>query len=186
KGYAETGEDQRKRKSPCPMSNEAAAVADSANVEPADLGVAQNLQQRLIASGHERPEDDRTPFPADDPSRLAMIQKRVYKGDADAITYLGHKHYFGQLGLAKNVSRAIELWTEAAELGSLDAHYQLGHVYYTGVGVEVDRARGIHHLQQSAMKGNAESRHNLGANEYDHGNYQLAVQHWMISAKNGF
>ena len=35
------------------------------------------------------------------------------------------------------------------------------------------------------MKGNARSRHNLGVVEDDDGNYELAAQHWMISAKMG-
>ncbi|EJK48181.1 hypothetical protein THAOC_33047 [Thalassiosira oceanica] len=64
----------------------------------------------------------RTPIPADDASVLAMIQKRVDKGDAAAVAHLGDKHYYGELGLTKDVPRAVELWTEAAELGSLDAY----------------------------------------------------------------
>ena len=36
------------------------------------------------------------------------------------------------------------------------------------------------------MKGHALSRHDLGADEFERGNDQLAVQHWMISAKMGF
>ncbi|EJK76621.1 hypothetical protein THAOC_01607 [Thalassiosira oceanica] len=215
------------------MSNGAAAVADSANVEPAGLGVAQNLQRQLMTSGHERPEDDRcpicfdlielpmpkhskinvccmkrvcngcdlaatrrgmydscpfcrTPLPADDASKLAMVQKRVSKGDADAIAHLSCKYYFGQLGLTKDVPRAIELYTEAAELGSLEAHYRLGVAYYTGDGVEEDKPRSLHHFQQAAMKGHVASRNNLGAAEYRDGNYELATQHWMISAKVGY
>ena len=36
------------------------------------------------------------------------------------------------------------------------------------------------------MKGDVESRHNLGFVEYNENkNYDLAVQHWMISAKMG-
>ncbi|EJK55031.1 hypothetical protein THAOC_25282, partial [Thalassiosira oceanica] len=106
-------------------------------------------------------------------------------------------YYYGMLGLPKNVPRAIEQWTEAAELGSidahrqlgamyLDAHYSLGFVFYTGDGVEEDKPRGIHHWQQGAMKGHVESRYNLGVAEYNNGNYKLAVQHWMISAKMGY
>ncbi|EJK66946.1 hypothetical protein THAOC_12082 [Thalassiosira oceanica] len=214
------------------MSNGAAAVADSANVEPAGLGVAQNLQQQLMTSGHERPEEDacpicfdlielpvakhsktkvccmkmmcngcimvaerrgmndicpfcRTPLPVDDASKLAMIQKRVNKGDADAINHLGYKYYYGKLGFTKDVPHAIELWTEAAELGSLDAHYELGILNYYGHGVQEDKPRGIHNLQQAAMKGHVGSRAFLGSVEYDEENHQLAVQHWMISAKMG-
>ena len=127
----------------------------------------------------------RTPVTFDDASKLAMIQKRVDKGDAEAILNLGTKYCHGEIGLARDVPRAIELWTEAAELGSIDAHHQLGLVYYTGDGVEEDQPRGVHYWQQAAMKGQVESRYNLGIVENGNGNYQLAVQHWMISAKMG-
>ncbi|EJK57571.1 hypothetical protein THAOC_22372 [Thalassiosira oceanica] len=137
---------------------------------------APTIHQRLMTSGLERPEGD----------RLQMIQKRVNKGDAEAIYFLGETYYKGKHGLAKDVSRAIELWTEAAELGSIDAHYALGHAYYLGIGVEEDESRGIHHWQRAAMKGDVDSRHNLGSDEYDNGNYQIALQHYMISAKMGY
>ncbi|EJK56142.1 hypothetical protein THAOC_24028 [Thalassiosira oceanica] len=214
------------------MSTEAAAVAQAGSVESANLA-ARNLQERLMASGHERPEGDRCPIcfdlvelpvaahskmnvccmkrvcigcglaahqrgmfdscpfcrtslPHDNASTLAMIQKRVSKGDEAAINHLGDKYFHGMLGLAKNVSRAIELWTEAAELGSIGAHYSLSLVYYKGEGVEEDKPMGIHYCQQAAMKGHVLSRHNLGVVEYNNGNYELAVQHWMISAKMGY
>ena len=203
----------------------AAALADSA---------ARNLQQRLMESGHERPEGDacpvcfllielptaahsktnvccmkslcngcilaaclrgmndrcpfcRTPLPTDNASQpqLAMIQKRADKGDAEAIYQLGTKYHFGSLGLTKNVPRAIELWTEAAELGSLEAHFRLGCRYYNGDGVNEDKPRGIYHWKQAAMKGSAPSRHNLGVDEFDKNNYKIAVQHLVISAKMG-
>ncbi|EJK43789.1 hypothetical protein THAOC_37733, partial [Thalassiosira oceanica] len=146
---------------------------------------APTLQQRLMASGHERPEGDRTSLPHDNASTLAMIQKRVSKGDEAAINHLGDKYFHGMLGLAKNVPRAIELWTEAAELGSIDAHCRLGAMYYNGDVVQEDQPRSIRHWQQAAMKGDVESRHNLGVVEYNNGHYEVAVQHWMISAKMG-
>ena len=61
----------------------------------------------------------------------------------------------------------------------------LGDSYYTGDGVEDNKPRGIHHWQEAAMKGHAQSRHNLGFAEHENGNYKLAVQHLMISAKMG-
>ena len=128
----------------------------------------------------------RTPLPTDDTSTLAMIRKRVDKGDAEAIKCLGEQFCNGNLGLTKDVPRAIELWTEVAELGSLDAHYQLGCVYYYGDGVEEDEQRGIHNWQQAAKQGNAPSRHGLGFAEHCNGNYEVAVQHFMISAKMGY
>ena len=204
------------------LNNDVAAAAE----------LAENLEQRLMASGHERMEGDwcpicfllielpvgkrskmnvccmkrvcngcilaarqrgignlcefcRTPLPDDEVSKLAMIQKRVDKGDAAAIRHLGVKYFHGELGLTVNVPRAIELWTEAAELGSLDAHHNLGQVHYSGNGVEEDKPRGIHHWQQAALKGRVLSRNSLGADKYYNGDYKRAVQHWMISAKMG-
>ena len=129
----------------------------------------------------------RSPHPADEASILAMVQKRVDKGDAEAMKFLGDKYDHGELGLQEDVPRAMELWTKAAELGSLDAHHELGVTYYTGDGVEEDKPRGVHHYQLVAMKGNMLSRHSLGVIEEDEsGNYNLAVQHYMISAKMGY
>ncbi|EJK53667.1 hypothetical protein THAOC_26847, partial [Thalassiosira oceanica] len=127
----------------------------------------------------------RTPHPSDDASVLAMIQKRVDKGDAEAMYHLGQKYYYRELGLAKDVPRAIKLWTEAAELESVDAHSNLGAWYYTGKGVDEDKPKGIRHWQQAAMKGDVLSRHLLGIVEFNNGNHELAVRHWMISAKMG-
>ena len=36
------------------------------------------------------------------------------------------------------------------------------------------------------MKGHVESRHNLGAIAFGNGNWELAVQHFMISTKMGY
>ncbi|EJK72690.1 hypothetical protein THAOC_05753, partial [Thalassiosira oceanica] len=127
----------------------------------------------------------RTPPPTDDASELAMIQKRVGKGDAAAINHLAGQHCFGYLGLTKDVPRAIELWTKAAELGSVEAHDSLGYKYYRGAGVDEDKPRGIQHWQEAAMRGHVTSRHCLGIAECTEGNYELAVQHLMISAKMG-
>ena len=216
------------------MSDDAAAQAARAGPAEADDQAARNLQERLMASGHERPEVDRcpicfdlielpmnehgwmnvccmkrvckgcelaarqrgiydrcpfcrTPFTKanDGESRLAMIRKRVRKGDAEAIKSLGDHYFHGELGLAKDVPRAIELYTEAAELGSLEAHNLLGHTYYHGKSVEEDKPRAIHHLQQAAIQGHANSRNNLGCVEVVNGNYGLALRHFMISAKMG-
>ena len=128
----------------------------------------------------------RTPSPTDYASAIAMIQKRIDKGDAEAIFNLGNLYYYGELGLAKDVPRAMELWTQAAELGFPDAHYAIGHSYYNGDGVEEDEPRSIRHWQQAAMQGHVPSRHNLGVTEDINGNYDIAVQHWMISAKMGY
>ena len=127
----------------------------------------------------------RTQFTGADASQLAIIEERVDRGDAAAINHLAGQYYFGNLGLSKDVPRAIELYEAAAELGSVDAHYNLGDTYYTGDGVQQDKLRGVRHWQLAAIKGHVQSRHMLGVDELINGKCELAVKHWMISTKMG-
>ena len=71
--------------------------------------------------------------------------------------------------------QSLDLWKRITD----------GHRYYYGDGVEEDKLRGIRHWQEAAMKGHLESRAWLGLVEDQNGNYELALQHWMISAKMG-
>ena len=126
----------------------------------------------------------RTPTPKKSQS-LAMVRKRVDAGDPFAIYYLGALHDHGRYGLEKDVTRAVELYERAAELGLKEAHYELGCLYREGTGVEKDMAKAFRHYEAAAMCGDVAARHNLGCKEGDAGNYDLALQHLMISAKMG-
>ncbi|EJK60475.1 hypothetical protein THAOC_19167 [Thalassiosira oceanica] len=126
----------------------------------------------------------RTPTP-DEKQTLAMIRKRVAAGDPVAIYFLGNKYCFGEYGLEKDVSGAVELYERAAELGVKDAHFNLGVMYAEGKEVEKDTGKAIRHYEAAAMCGHVYARHNLSGMEYNAGNYDLALQHWMISANLG-
>ncbi|EJK56890.1 hypothetical protein THAOC_23132 [Thalassiosira oceanica] len=128
----------------------------------------------------------RTPTPDSDAAALALVRKRVDAKDPEAIGFLAGAYYRGNhRGLQQDIPRAIELWTEAANLGDLHAHFNLGRMYYFGKYVEQDEARGVRHWQHAAIQGHPESRFTLGIHECDERNHELAVQHWMISAKIG-
>ena len=122
-------------------------------------------------------------MPKSEPGGLALVQARVQKKDPEAIRFLGDQYSKGQLGLRKDMSRAVELWTEAAELGSVDACYALGSTYMNGDGVDV--ARGVRFYEKAAMLGHSMARHNVGCYEYNNGNYDRAVRHLLIAAKMG-
>ena len=128
----------------------------------------------------------RATIPKDNETCIAMIQKRIDAGDAEAMHLFGSQYYFGGCGLKKDVQRALEFWTKAAELGSIKAHYELGNLYCDGDGVEKDEERAVGRWQHAAVKGHAESRHNLGVVEYNKGNRHLALNHFLISAKMGY
>jgi len=127
----------------------------------------------------------RTPRPNNDADRLAMIQARVFKKDPEAIHFLGNQYVHEGLGLQKDMRRAVELWTEAAELGSIEALFSLGIAYLIGDGVQKDNAKGIQLWTKAAMQGHVLSRYNLGCDEAERGNYNRGVKHWIISAKMG-
>ena len=92
----------------------------------------------------------------------------------------------GSQGLEKDMSRAVELYIEAAELGSVGACNELGVAYHGGLGVEQDVSRSIHFYEKAAMLGHSMARHNLGSYEYDRENYDRTARHFLISAKMGF
>ncbi|EJK63436.1 hypothetical protein THAOC_15901 [Thalassiosira oceanica] len=121
----------------------------------------------------------------DDTDTLAKIQARVRKNDPAAINFLGQKYYHGKEGLQKDMRKAVELFTEAAELGSIQALSNLGNAYFRGDGVQQDKARAVEFFAKAAMRGHVDSRHNLGHIEVEKGNHDRAVRHWLISAKMG-
>ncbi|EJK62845.1 hypothetical protein THAOC_16527 [Thalassiosira oceanica] len=117
---------------------------------------------------------------------VSMIEKRVDAGDPVAICYRGSQYADGSHGLQKDVARAVELYERAAELGSKDAHLKLGGLYLRGKDVEQDEAKAIRHFEAAAVKGDTLARCKLGNIEANAGNYDIALQHYMIAAKLGY
>jgi len=53
--------------------------------------------------------------PNNEADQIAILRARVEKKDPEAIFALGKEYYHGARGLKKDVRKAVELWTEAAE-----------------------------------------------------------------------
>jgi TPR repeat protein len=134
--------------------------------------------------------NDKCPFcnanvHSEDEIIIEQTMKRVEANDVTSINYLGGFYAIGQHGLRQDWSKALELWTRAAELGSSMALYQIGGAYNEGWGVEKDMKKAIHHFELAAMAGHAIARYNLGYIEADSGNMERAMKHWTISASAG-
>jgi len=114
-----------------------------------------------------------------------MVQKRVNAGDPVAIHHLGRAYHWGHCGLEKDMTRAIELWKRAAELGLKEAQYELGCFHSNGTGGEKDKANALRHWEAAAIRGEFNARFILGCEELVAGSYDLALQHFMISANMG-
>ena len=75
----------------------------------------------------------------------------------------------------------MELWKQAAELGSSLAHYHLGNEYREGG----ESKKKKFHYEAAAMAGDEVARLKLGGMEAQSGNMGRAVKHWMIAASAG-
>jgi len=84
------------------------------------------------------------------------------------MSFLACKYLFGD-GVKKDARRAFELWTEAANLGSADAHSSLGNQYRSGDGVEQDDFKAVQHWEKAACRGHVLARNNLGVYEFNMG-----------------
>jgi len=122
----------------------------------------------------------RTPITSNDEADKQKM-KRIEANDPVAMNREGLNQYD-----KGDYSKAFEYFTKAAELGDVEAHYQLSLLYNDGHGVEKDRGKERHHLEQAAIGGHPRARHNLGCDEEESGNIERAVKHYIIAAKEGY
>ena len=81
---------------------------------------------------------------------------------------------------------AFKYFTKAAELGEVDAYYELYVMYREGHGVEKDEKKELCHLEEAAIAGHPYARYNLAVYEMNKGKIKRAVKHFIIAANLGF
>ena len=122
----------------------------------------------------------RTPSPTGEEANK-RLKKRVEVGDTNAFYVMGCQYDLGQKGLPQDSAKAVEFWHKAGKVG----YANLGTAYFNGEGVEKDENMARHYDELAAMEGVAVARGNLGAEEYNAGNYDRALKHHMIAVKGG-
>ena len=65
---------------------------------------------------------------------MELYQKAAEGGTAIAMCKLGYAYEFGEGGLTKDTSKAVEWYKKAAEAGEARAMYNLGKCYEDGKG----------------------------------------------------
>ena len=134
---------------------------------------------------HELGLDQKCPF-CREPTLITdeeydkRMMKRVEMNDPVAIYQHGLNQY--KKGY---YSMAFKYWSKAAELGNVEAHYNLSCLYRDGEGVERDNEKEIHHKEEAAIGGDPDARYNLGCHEWNNGRKDRAVKHWVIAATQG-
>jgi len=127
----------------------------------------------------------RAPAIVTDDERFILLQKRINANDGDACLEMGRHYRTESLGLKQDYEKALELFHQAVELGSIVAHHFIGVAYLLAIGVKGDKKKSLHHLRLAAIGGVLESRYALAAQAYNSGNLQLAMKHLIVSAKAG-
>ena len=127
----------------------------------------------------------RAPQNVSDEKDIKRIKKLMDKGITEAYYFLGCQYAQGEYGLPQDHQKANELYLKGGELGSAKGYYNLGNSYDVGRGVAIDKKKAIHYWELAAMNGHIMARHNLGGNEYEAGNTDRAIRHWLIAARAG-
>ncbi len=107
--------------------------------------------------------------------------KRIKKNDPDAMLFMGKERYF-----EGDYESALKYFTKAAELGDAEAHFNLSIMYSDGEGVEKDAEQEVYHLEEAAIGGHPEARHDLGCDEACSGRFERARKHYIIAANLGY
>lgn len=112
----------------------------------------------------------------------STIPPRIEKyNDPEAMNTVGSYYLRGKRGFPVDLSKAVEMFQRASELGSVEANNNLGNLYYNGEGVQMDKKKCIHYYQVAAMMGHEVARYNLGYEEAVVGNHERAMRHYDIS-----
>jgi len=148
-------------------------------------GCIHAFRSRVTKKEHDVCPFCRTPPPSNGEVMIKRYEKRSDLNDPIGMRNLGSMYARGLYGLPQNMTKALELWHCAGELGDSSAFHNIGIAYNQGRGVEVDGKKATYYFELAAMRGDEEARHNLGLDEFRAGNVDRALRHWMIAVKNG-
>jgi len=127
----------------------------------------------------------REPKPETEKDMGERYLDRFDVNDADALCSVGCFHQSGNFGFEQSYTKALALWQEAGELGSVESYCNIADAYDNGRGVERDQEKAWHYYESAAMGGNVPARYNLGVTEGLIGNRDRALKHHMIAVKSG-
>ena len=127
----------------------------------------------------------REPTSSSDREHVRRLEARALKNDHVALNILGGSCARGYYGLPTDDLKALDYWIRAAKLGSLEVCTSIGSYYCGGLGVSKDTEREALFNIVGALRGCILARHKIGVSEYESGNHEVGIRHWMIAAEAG-
>ena len=117
---------------------------------------------------------------------VKRLEKRVEKNDALATYRFARAYRDGAHGLQIDATKYVKLVKRAADLGSMEACFDLAGLYCRGDwGVARDYVKMGQYDKIAAKLGEYRARCSLGAAALVAGDIPLAHRHWMISVACG-
>jgi hypothetical protein len=145
-------------------------------------GCAHANQQRERGQGLEqRCAFCREELPKNQEEAHQKLMERAKANDPVAFSEMGKK-----CDREGDHEGAVEYYTKAAQLGDIEAHFNLSIMYQLGEGVEKDPKKSVYHWEEAAIGGHPNARFNLGAYEGNNGRKERAMEHFIIAAKLGY
>ena len=101
--------------------------------------------------------------PQPKPAPKAAPKAEVPDPEPQVVFQSGMRSY-----MAKDYTKALSFFAQAAEQGHADAQFNCGVMYYKGLGTAADKARALYWYEKAAEQGHAKAQFNCGV-MYDDG-----------------
>ena len=151
------------------------------------LGLSQAAQMYPPAESTQTP---RQPESGASNEQLSELEKRAEAGDLNALVQRGLQYIESAAENPQDYSRAVTCFKMAAEKGHADGQYNLGRMYYYGIGVKKDYSEALQWYTKAGRQEHARALYELCVM---HGNGQgverddsKSVEYCRRSAELGF
>ena len=161
-----------------------------ADMHARDIG---NLQNPIRAPWWSQVKEEDIIATCEDPLKIFLISRLSYPPEEDAndatLLYTLGKSYENGTGVEKDIAVAFTYYQTAAELGNLDAQFNLGFCLISGSCGTVDETAGFKWLLKAANAGHVSAKYYAGLC-YDRGmgvdkDEAMALSLFIDAAKNG-
>lgn len=94
-------------------------------------------------------------------SMIDELKTKAANGDIEAQLNLGYMYLYGINGVNIDYKQALSYYEAAAAQKSAVAYNNLGSLYFSGVGTEVDKEKALHFFEEAAKLGSNDAAVNL-------------------------
>jgi len=115
---------------------------------------------------------------------IKAIRKQMKKNNPGAFMEMSGHYILGE-GIIQSDTKALEMYSHAAELGEAEAYEKIGHYYDNGKVVEQDKSKAKEFYEIAAKKGSVNAHRILSTFHGMNGNIDESIRHCKVAACAG-